>query len=265
MVKVKPRLNEVSPELDKLVNPESGKAPRKSIGNDKYIKEIYFLSLDNLIPFRGQARKKFKEEELEELKKSILEVGIRQPLSVMRSKVEDKFEIVSGERRFIAAQRAGLERVPCLILEENEEPNKIALIENLHREDLHPVELGAALEKALEGKGHGDISSLAEKVGMYRAKVSEYLRLNKLPDNIKEILLDKNLTNRATFRKLLVAKTEEEQMNILFPKKEKHKKKIGEVYMEGGSNFIVNIKSEKLTSEQRSSLRKKLESFILEL
>lgn len=105
---------EVSSNFENMAKPYSNLG-RTSIAMDESIKEYFFISLDNLRPFKNQARTIFDEKDLKNLAESIKNYGIRQPLTVMRCKGEDgKFEIISGERRAKASRIAGLEKVPCI-------------------------------------------------------------------------------------------------------------------------------------------------------
>lgn len=253
MVKVFPRVINISPEMERLASPSKG-AGRKSLGNDANIREIYYIKIDQLIPFKNQARKKFNDDEIEDLKKSIIEVGVRQPLSVLKVPDSDTFEIVSGERRFQAAKRAGLEKIPCLILSEYEDPSAIALIENLHREDLHPIELGEAIKKALDGFNHGDIKKLSEQIGVQRTKISEALKFQSLPESVKSILLEKNITSRIMLRKISALTSEKEQLNFINTHSELRNRKIGEIIVSGSGQIKIAVNISKITDDQKKAL-----------
>ncbi len=132
-----------------------------------------------------QPRKEFTEEGLAELTQSILNYGILQPLLVRRIN-EEEFELIAGERRLRAARRAGLKTVP-VIVEEAEESKKLelALVENLQREDLNPIEMAEGLQKLIDDFGltHEEV---AQRVGKNRSTISNLLRLLSLPEPIKE-------------------------------------------------------------------------------
>ena len=140
-------------------------------------------------------RKTYPEEELEELSASIKEKGILQPILVrtVRGKA-DAYEIVAGERRWRAAQRAGLHDVPVLLMEIGDrEALEIAIVENVQRSDLNPMEEAAGYEALTEQFGHGP-ADLARVVGKSRSHVANTLRLLKLPKSVQRYLLDGKLT-----------------------------------------------------------------------
>ena len=121
---------------------------RDSLLSDLTGEEIAFIPIDQLIPFKNQARINFDEEKLRTLTNSIEEHGIRQPLTVLESDTEiGKYEVVSGERRLMALQRLNYSRVPCIIIFDRNKAEEIALIENIQRENLHPIELGRAYSR----------------------------------------------------------------------------------------------------------------------
>ncbi len=129
-----------------------------------------------------QPRRSFPEAGIKELAASIQEVGILQPL-VVRS-TENGFELIAGERRLRAAQEAGLDRVPVLIREANENQSmELALVENLQREDLNPLETAAAYQTLMEGFGLSK-EQLANRLGKSRAAVTNTLRLAQLPEKV---------------------------------------------------------------------------------
>jgi ParB family chromosome partitioning protein len=189
-------------------------AKRTSAFNDFNRSEIVYLSVEQLIPYKNQARKIFSDEELESLAATIREHGIRQPLTVLSVQSDHAiFEVVSGERRLRAAKMAGLSKVPCIILKDSEKAEEIALIENIQRQDLHPIELSRALKKICESRGWGGQSELKSKLGVSRSTVSELLKLGDFSEIIQEKLLEKNVRGREQFRKLFSLKSDEERIN----------------------------------------------------
>ena len=143
-------------------------------------------------PNSHQPRRSFPEAGIQELAASIREVGILQPL-VVRS-VENGFELIAGERRLRAAKEAGLDRVPVLIREAAEnESMELALVENLQREDLNPLETAAAYQALMDGFGLSK-EQLARRLGKSRATVTNTLRLTQLPSRIRDMVLDGKLT-----------------------------------------------------------------------
>ncbi len=141
------------------------------------------LKISQVEPNRGQPRKKFDEETLEELAGSIRQHGILQPLLVQKR--DNHYEIVAGERRWRAAKLAGLREIPVLIQEfTDQEAMEIALIENIQREDLNAVEEAQAYRTLMQ-EFHLTQEEVAEKVGKSRAAVANRLRLLRLPEKIQ--------------------------------------------------------------------------------
>lgn len=143
-------------------------------------------------PNTHQPRSTFPENGIRELAASIKEVGILQPL-VVRS-TETGFELIAGERRLRAAKEAGLDRVPVLIRQAaDNESMELALVENLQREDLNPLETAAAYQALMESFGITK-EALANRLGKSRAAVTNTLRLAHLPAGIRDMLLEGGLT-----------------------------------------------------------------------
>ncbi len=143
-------------------------------------------------PNTHQPRRNFSETSIKELAASIREVGILQPL-VIRS-TETGFELIAGERRLRAAKEAGLDRVPVLIRQAGEtESMEMALIENLQREDLNPLETAAAYQALMESFGL-TIEQLATRLGKSRPAVANTLRLTSLPKALQALVLEEKLT-----------------------------------------------------------------------
>lgn len=139
-----------------------------------------------------QPRRNFPETGIRELAASIREVGILQPLVVRAT--EEGFELIAGERRLRAAREAGLERVPVLIREAHEgESMELALVENLQREDLNPLETAAAYQALMESFGLSR-DQLAERLGKSRAAITNTLRLMQLPESIRNLLAEGRLS-----------------------------------------------------------------------
>ena len=147
------------------------------------------LELDHIRPNPYQPRKDFDEKALDELAASILQLGIIQPVTV-RALGNGRFEIISGERRLRAARRAGLKRIPAYIREaDTEEMLEMALVENLQREELNPIEVAVGYQRLIE-ECNLTQEQVAQKVGKNRATVANMLRLLKLPPKIQASLRD---------------------------------------------------------------------------
>ena len=207
----------------KVREPGEGLRRRKESPELKYSllsenikKEIRFLNTEQLQPYAKQARKKFDQEELVSLASTIKEYGITQPLIVLQA-AEDlaKFEVISGERRLRAARLAGLNKLPCIILENARLANEIALVENIQRSDLHPIELGEAYSNLITAGICSSGDQVAEKLGAPRSQVFEYIQYAKFPDEIKQKVMENNITSRALLRELKSFSTEEEMTRFL--------------------------------------------------
>lgn len=153
------------------------------------------LPIAFLKPNPNQPRKTFAETELEDLANSIREKGILQPILVRPVKgVSDTFEIVAGERRWRAAQRAKLHDVPVVVREmEDGEALELAIVENVQRADLNAIEEAAAYQELI-GRFHYTQEQIAQEVGKSRSHVANTLRLLKLPQSVQAMLRDGKLT-----------------------------------------------------------------------
>jgi ParB family transcriptional regulator, chromosome partitioning protein len=189
---------------------------RSSIGLDTAASDLYQIRVEFLIPYRSQARKHFDEEEISALAATIQEFGIRNPLTVIKHSDDDsKYEVVSGERRLRAAIQIGLSKVPCIILSDRSKANEVALIENVQRTDLHPIEAAQAYQALLDSNTYTTQQEIAEKISVKKSQVSESLKLNTLPEEIKQYLITHNIKSRELFRKLLSFETQSEMESLL--------------------------------------------------
>src|SRR5689334_12352906 len=145
--------------------------------------EIFAAPIEELHPNRNQPRTRFDDKALDELAASLAEVGMLEPILVRR-RAQGGFEIVAGERRWRAAQRAGLHDVPVFVRELSEgKAFEAALVENLQREDLNPLETARAYQRLLDEHEHS-VESISKLIGKDRSTVSNALRLLKLPDEV---------------------------------------------------------------------------------
>jgi ParB family chromosome partitioning protein len=166
-----------------------GKGLDALIANMEVSKEevVQEIALKNLRPNPYQPRKSFQPEAIEELKNSILQHGILQPLIVRKSSIKG-YEIVAGERRFRAAKEAKMKTVPAVVREfDDRQMMELALLENLQREDLNPVEEGAAYQSLLRNL---DITQeeLAKRMGKSRPHIANHIRLLALPALIQDYI-----------------------------------------------------------------------------
>ena len=155
--------------------------------------ELRELEVAEITPNPDQPRKRFDPEAISQLAESVAAAGVIQPV-VVRPLANGRYELIVGERRWRAAQEAGLERVPALIRDSADaELLQTALIENVSREDLNPVEEARALAALVEDLGVSK-QDVARRVGRSRAAVSNLIRLLDLPDEVLELLEDGELT-----------------------------------------------------------------------
>lgn len=160
-----------------------------SILKDERFAEI---EVDQIRANPFQPRMKFDDQTIEGLARSIRESGIVQPVVVVPE--EDHYKIIVGERRWRAAQKAGLKKIPVLIRNVPKEKQlEISLIENIHREELNPLEIAQAYQRLIDEQRYTQ-QELAEKVGMDRTSVTNYLRLLKLPREIQDDLVEEKIS-----------------------------------------------------------------------
>lgn len=152
------------------------------------------LDVDAIRPNPYQPRKDFDEDALDELAASVSQLGIIQPLTV-RSLGDGKYELISGERRLRASRRAGLKKVPAYVREaDTEEMLEMAIVENVQREDLNPVEVALGYQRLMEEVGLTQ-EQVAEKVGKSRPTVANALRLLRLPPRVQASLREGALSS----------------------------------------------------------------------
>ena len=152
------------------------------------------LPLDFIIANRANPRRDFDTDQLDELTNSIREKGVMQPLLVRPSEDPNIFEIIAGERRWRAAQRAGLHDVPVIVREvDDKEALELAIIENVQRVDLNPLEEAQGYEQLIEQFSYTQ-QDLAQVIGKSRSHVANTLRLLKLPKDVRELVTNGQLT-----------------------------------------------------------------------
>ncbi len=158
------------------------------------LKEEKFVEMDieKLKPNFNQPRKNFDPQSIEELANSIKQAGMLQPVVAVPE--EGHYKIILGERRWRAAQKAGLKKIPVLVrLMKADHQIEASLVENLQREDLNPMEIAEAYHRLAEELGYTQ-EEISEKVGKDRASVANYMRLLKLPPSIQKLLSNGDLT-----------------------------------------------------------------------
>lgn len=175
--------------------------------------EVVYLYLDDIIPNRFQPREVFDDQALKELAVSIKEHGVIQPIIVR--KVENKYEIIAGERRYKASTMAGLTKIPAIVKNlDDKESSKVALIENLQRRDLTPIEEARTYQKILELESNMTQEQLAQTMGKTQSVVSNKLRLLALPDEVQDALLKEKISERHA-RSLLNIENKNDQIKML--------------------------------------------------
>ncbi len=171
------------------------------------------IDVANVRPNPYQPRQVFEEEALEELAASIQQLGIIQPITV-RTLGDGQFELISGERRLRASRRAGLEKIPAYVREaDTEEMLEMAIVENVQREQLNPIEVALGYQRLME---ECDLTQekIAQKVGKKRATVANFLRLLKLPAPVQAALRDESIS-MGHARALIPVDDKEVQLDIL--------------------------------------------------
>lgn len=188
-------INALIPDFEMGDSPDSAKAG------------MVELLIDEISPGKAQPRKDFNDEKLQELEHSIRENGVIQPIVVQ--KVETGYEIICGERRWRASKKAGFKKIPVVIREaSNTESLQLALIENIHRQDLNPIEEAGAYKRLSHEFGLTQ-DTIAKQVGKNRATIANYLRLLNLSRGFQEDLISGRLT-MGHARAMLALKTEPE-------------------------------------------------------
>ena len=158
------------------------------VSNTKTGEQLILIAINQVKPSPLQPRRNFDEESIADLAESIKEKGILQPLIVRLSGNDDFYEIIAGERRFRAAQMVGLKELPVIVKNlSDKEVLEVALVENLQRQDLSPLEEAEGYQKLIDEFGHTQ-EILAKVVGKSRSHVANTLRLLNLPDEVKKML-----------------------------------------------------------------------------
>lgn len=183
-------------------------------------REIKSIPIELIRPNTYQPRKTFNRESLEELTESIKTYGVLQPISI-RSNGSKYYELVAGERRLRAAQLAGLTEIPAILIEVTDSDSAaLALIENLQREDLNYMEEAEGYQNLIKDHNYTQ-EQLASIIGKKQSTIANKLRILRLPDSVKEKLIEYNLTERHA-RALLKIPDEKTQIKIIEKIKQKN-------------------------------------------
>ena len=172
-----------------------GRGLSSLIGDNEISDSKTLISISSIIRNKYQPRKNFAKDSLEELTNSIRSRGIVQPIIVRKSDDHiDKFEIVAGERRWQAAQNAGLHEVPVVVIKaDNLKSLEFAIVENVQRKDLNPIEEAEGYKKLIDDFGY-DQDKVSKFIGKSRSHVSNFLRILTLPEKIKKLISEEKLT-----------------------------------------------------------------------
>ena len=178
---------------------------------DEKVGGAFEIAVEDVRPNRYQPRKIFNDLKLTELVNSIREKGVVQPIIVQKS--DSGYELIAGERRWRAAQKAGLNKIPAIIREvSSEESLELALIENIQRENLNPIEEARAYQR-LSDEFYQTQEDIAKKIGKDRSTVANFLRLFKLPKEIQDSISNEELT-MGHARALLSLDSAKEQLSL---------------------------------------------------
>ena len=162
---------------------------KKLKDGEEIVQNIKIIEIE---PYRNQPRRSFPTESIEELAKSIEKYGVIQPIIV--TKQDGYYEIIAGERRWRASKKAGLKEMPCIVRESDERKNKeIALIENIQREDLNPIDKARGFRQLLDDYGMTQ-QQLADTIGLNRTTVTNTLRLLNLDERVLKLAVEGKLT-----------------------------------------------------------------------
>ena len=172
-----------------------GRGLSSLIGETKIERNINKLPISDLLSNKFQPRKIFNEDNLQDLTNSIKERGIIQPIIVRKSADQDsKYEIIAGERRWLAAQKAGLHEVPVVITDVNDLKSlEFAIVENVQRHDLNAIEEARGYQRLIEEFSYDQVK-VAKFIGKSRSHITNYLRLLNLPETVLKLVEDNKLS-----------------------------------------------------------------------
>jgi ParB family transcriptional regulator, chromosome partitioning protein len=173
-----------------------GRGLSSLIGETKIESKINKLSLSEIIPNKFQPRKNFEETNLTELTNSIKERGVIQPIIVRKSELDNsKYEIIAGERRWLAASKAGLHEIPVVITEADDLKSlEFAIVENVQRHDLNPLEEAQGYKRLIDEFDY-DQEKVSKFIGKSRSYITNSLRLLNLPNEILKFIEEKKITS----------------------------------------------------------------------
>lgn len=256
----------------------NARSGRVSIFSQDLRNEYPNIKIDKLISFEDQARRIFDPEKLNLLAESIKTYGLRHPLTVRPSTTQEGFyEVVGGERRLRALAMLGVERVPCFVLPIDSKAQEIALIENIHREDLHPIELMYGYSALLDKKICTTQQELADLIKQSKATVSEVMSLKSLDITVQDYLIENAIISRKVLRTLVKLPYNEQKVYISNLKKGqevtevikdkktrglKQKSNVLQIILKEGTFEIEKNSVNKLSVVQKTQLKELLQNII---
>lgn len=226
---------------------------------------LNYIDVEDLEAGCGQPRQNFDEQALQELSASIREHGILQPI-VIRRKTDDKYEIVAGERRWRAAKAAGLTVVPCVVTDiATQDVLKVALVENLQREDLNAIEEADSYQRLHDELGLTH-EQIAQAVGKDRSTVANAMRLLKLPENIRQLVVSRKVSmgharallslRQNDLMEQIAEKIAEEQLSV------RHTEKLVSEVVAKESHEKSDRKKLRSESPEERNVRRRIESHL---
>ena len=231
-----------------------GRGLSSLIGETKVENKTNKLALADIVPNKYQPRKNFEEENLEDLTNSIKERGVIQPIIVRKSNMDNsKFEIIAGERRWLAARKAGLHEIPVVITEADDLKSlEFAIVENVQRHDLNPLEEAQGYKRLIDEFSY-DQDKVSKFIGKSRSYITNSLRLLNLPTEVLKMVENKKLT--AGHAKILVGLD-----NAIFIANKVIEKRLSVRQTE---NFVKIFKNKRITPNKVKDLNiKDLESSV---
>ena len=214
---------------------------------------IKYIDINNIKPNANQPRKTFDEGKLEELADSIREHGLIQPLVVRKS--TNGYEIVAGERRWRAARKIGIKKIPAIVRELSDEENMLlAIIENMQREDLDPIEEAEGISQMIETYGLSE-EQVSKSLGKSRPYITNQLRLLKLPEEIRKMVSDGRLSS-GHVRALITIDDEEKQIKLAVQAVEQG---LSVRQVEALAKANKNVKKSKAAKKKKSADVKRVE------
>jgi ParB family chromosome partitioning protein len=244
-------LSAILSENSKKINSAEEKGAKELVGN------IIEISLEDIVTNPNQPRTNFDQKALEELSSSIRQLGLIQPVTVRKN--GDKYDLISGERRFRASKLAGLKKLPAFVrLANDQELLEMALVENIQRKDLDPIEIALSFEKLIE-EIHITQEHLSNRVGKDRSTITNYLRLLKLSPIIQTGIRDSIIS--MGHGRALISLDEQEQQLFVYEKIVREQLSVRQT-----ENFIrifKNPKAKKVKKEKElpNYIKKGLKSF----